>query len=71
MEFCSATKQNEIFSFTDKWMDWRTSSLVQLVRLRRPKDKCSPSYMDDRHKTNTVILLDTGHTLRRDSAWEG
>jgi hypothetical protein len=26
MEFYSPTKKNEIFSFADKWMDWRTSS---------------------------------------------
>jgi hypothetical protein len=35
-----------------------------LVRLRRPKIVCSPSYADYRLKTNAVILLDMGHTLR-------
>jgi hypothetical protein len=42
----------------------RTSSYMKLVRLRRPKIVCSPSYVDYRPKTNAVILLDMGHTLR-------
>jgi hypothetical protein len=37
---------------------------VKLARLRRPKIACSPSYADYRPKTNTVILLDMGHTVR-------
>jgi hypothetical protein len=37
---------------------------MKLVRLRRPKIICSPSYVDFRPKTNTVTLLDMGHTLR-------
>jgi hypothetical protein len=37
---------------------------VKLVRFRRPKIACSPSYVDYRTKTNAVILLDMGHTLR-------
>jgi hypothetical protein len=37
---------------------------VKLVRLRKPKIACSPSYADYSPKTNTVILLDMGHTLR-------
>jgi hypothetical protein len=38
---------------------------VRLVRLRRPKITCSPSYADYKHKTNAAILLDTGHTKGR------
>jgi hypothetical protein len=37
---------------------------VKLARLRRPKITCSPSYVDYRPKTNAVISLDMGHTLR-------
>jgi hypothetical protein len=44
--------------------NWRTLSSVKLVRLRRPKIVCSPSYADYRTKTNAVILLDMGHKLR-------
>jgi hypothetical protein len=33
---------------------------AKLVRLRRPKIACSPSYADYRPKTNAVILLDMG-----------
>jgi hypothetical protein len=42
--------------------NWRTSSKVKLVRLRRPKAACSPSYVDCRPKTNEAILWNTGHT---------
>jgi hypothetical protein len=39
-----------------------------LARLRRPKIACSPSYADYRPKTNAVIFLDMGHTLRGECA---
>jgi hypothetical protein len=42
-----------------------------LVRLRRPKIVCSPSYADYRPKTNAEILLGMGHTLRGDCTQEG
>jgi hypothetical protein len=35
---------------------------VKLVRLRRPKVICSPSYVGYRLKTNAAILLDRSHT---------
>jgi hypothetical protein len=38
---------------------------VKLVRFRRPKDTCSPSYADYRLKTNAEILWDMGHTKGR------
>jgi hypothetical protein len=48
---------------------------MKIVRLRRPKTACSLSYVGYRPKTNTVILLDMGHTKgrahRRDRAREG
>jgi hypothetical protein len=37
---------------------------VKLTRLRRPKITNSPLYADYRPKTNAVILLDMGHTLK-------
>jgi hypothetical protein len=43
---------------------------VKLARLLRPKIICSPSYADFTLKTNAVILLDMGHTLRREHAQE-
>jgi hypothetical protein len=64
MEFHSATKKNEILSFTSKWMELENIILSKLARLRRPEIICSPSYADYRPKTNAVILLDMGHTLR-------
>jgi hypothetical protein len=37
---------------------------VKLARLNRPKIVCSPSYVEFKLKTNAVILLDVGHTLK-------
>jgi hypothetical protein len=39
---------------------------VKLARLRKPKFICSPSYVDFRHKTLVVILLNMDHTLRQE-----
>jgi hypothetical protein len=39
---------------------------VKLVRLRSPKI----TYVENKPKTNAVILLDMGHTLRGDHAQE-
>jgi hypothetical protein len=41
--------------------------ILSEVRLRRPQITCFPSYADYRSKTNAVILLDMGHTLRGNS----
>jgi hypothetical protein len=62
MKFYLATKKNEILLFPSKWMELETI----IVRLRKPKISCSPSYADYRLKTNAVILLDLGHTLREE-----
>jgi hypothetical protein len=50
--------------------NWSTSSSAKLARLRKPKVLCSPSYADFRAKTNAVILLDMGHTLRGERIYE-
>jgi hypothetical protein len=41
---------------------------VKSTRLRKPKIAHSPSY--DKPKRSAVILLDMGHTLRGECAWE-
>jgi hypothetical protein len=63
MEFYSAMK-NEIMSFSSKWMELENIILSELARFRKPKILCYPSYADFTPKTNAVILLDMGHTLR-------
>jgi hypothetical protein len=45
-------------------MDGTGEHHLKLVRLRRPRIICSPSYVDFRTKTDVVILLDMGHMLR-------
>jgi hypothetical protein len=57
IEFYSATKKNEMLTFTGKWMEMK-NIILSKVRIRRPKITCSPSYVDYRPKTNAVILLD-------------
>jgi hypothetical protein len=56
MKFC--------LSHVNGW-NWRP-----LVRLTQPKHAFSPLYVHHRLKTNPVISLDIGHTLRRECAWE-
>jgi hypothetical protein len=51
-------------------MDGTGEHQFKSVRLRRPKFTCSSSYADYRPKTDAVILLDMGHTLRGEYAWE-
>jgi hypothetical protein len=64
MEFYSATKKNEILSFSSKWMKLENIILSEVSQAQRPKMVCFPSHVDYRPKTNAVILLDMGHILR-------
>jgi hypothetical protein len=63
------TQWNFIHLQINGW-NWRTSFQVKLARLRKPKIVCSPSDAVYSHKTNAVILLDMGHTLRGEPSWE-
>jgi hypothetical protein len=69
-EFYSATKKNEILSFTSKCMELVNITLSKISQAQRPKIICSSSYADYRPKTNAVILLDMGHTLRGEHTWK-
>jgi hypothetical protein len=66
----SATKKNEILSFTSKWMELDNIMLSEISQAERPKITCSPSHADYRPKPNAVILLHMGHTLRGEHTWE-
>jgi hypothetical protein len=45
---------------------------VKLVRFRKPKSICSPSYADYKPKTNASMLLDMSHTEGRlCTGWTG
>jgi hypothetical protein len=69
MVFYSATK-NEILSFASKWVELENIILSKVSHAQKTKITCSPSYVDYRPKTNAVILLDMGHTLRGENEWE-
>jgi hypothetical protein len=64
MEFYSAMKKNEIYSFQVNGWNWRTLFWLSLARLRRPKIICSSSYADFGSRANTAMWLDLGHMLR-------
>jgi hypothetical protein len=63
MEFYSAMK-NEILSFTSKQMKVENIILTEVSQGQTAKNNMFSSYPDFRRKTNSVILLDLGHTLR-------
>jgi hypothetical protein len=70
VEFYSATKKNGILSFSSKCTELENIILSEVIQAQKAKIACSPSYEDYRPKTNAVILLDMGHTLRGEHAWE-
>jgi hypothetical protein len=63
--FYSAMKKNEILSFASKWVDLENITLSKVSQAQKGKVVCSSSYVGVRLKTNAVILLDIGHTLKR------
>jgi hypothetical protein len=66
-EFYSATRKNEILSFTSKWMELENIILSEVSQAQKTKTHCVLPHVDYRPKTNTVILLDMGHTLRENT----
>jgi hypothetical protein len=70
MEFYSATKRNEILSFRSKWVELEKTILSKVNQTQKAKITCSPFYADYSPKTNAVILLDMGHTLRGECTQE-
>jgi hypothetical protein len=45
-------------------MELENIILSKVSQAQKTKIVCSPSYVDFRPKTNAIILLDIGHTLR-------
>jgi hypothetical protein len=70
MEFYSAMKKNEIFSFLSKWMELKNITFNKLAKLRKPKNCMFSSYVDFRSRAKAVMLLDLGHTPKRAHIWE-
>jgi hypothetical protein len=59
----------EFYLATKKLMELE-NIILSKTRLRRPKITYSSSYVDYRPEATAEILLDVGHTLRGDCAWE-
>jgi hypothetical protein len=70
MEFYSAMKKNEMLLFSSKQMELENVILNEVIRLRRPKIVCSPSYANFRSRANAAMLLDLDHTTRGEHIWE-
>jgi hypothetical protein len=70
MEFFSATKKNEILSFTSKWMELENIILSEVSQAQKNKNHKFSSHVDYRPITNAVKLLGMGHTLRGEHACE-
>jgi hypothetical protein len=70
IEFYSVIKKNEILSFASKWMELENIILSEVSQAQKAKNHISPSYANYRPKTNAVMLLDMGHTLRGDCILE-
>jgi hypothetical protein len=47
-------------------MELENIILSEVGQAQKAKNQISPSYVDYSPKTNTVILLDMGHTLKRE-----
>jgi hypothetical protein len=70
MEFCSATKKNEILSFTSKWIELENIILSNISQAQKAKNHMFSLICGLQTKTNAVILLDMGCTLRGEHAQE-
>jgi hypothetical protein len=69
MEIYSATKKNEILSYVSKWVDLENVILSKVSQAQKAKNHKFP-LICRLPKTNAVILLDMGHTLREEHARE-
>jgi hypothetical protein len=66
MEFCSATKNNEILSFASKCMELKNIILSKVSQAQKAKITCSLLHVDYRRKTNALIFYWTWvHTKGR------
>jgi hypothetical protein len=63
VEFYS-TMTHEILSFASKWMELENMILSEVSQAQKTKNLCSPSYVDFRSRTNTVMLFNLGHMTR-------
>jgi hypothetical protein len=70
MEFYSATKKNEILSFVSKWVELENIILSEVSQAQKAKNCMFSLICNFRSKTNAVILLDMGRTLRGEQIQE-
>jgi hypothetical protein len=71
-EFYSSTKKNEILFLAGKYMELENIILSEVSQTPKAKNRIFsfPLHVYYRPKANAVILLDMGHTLRKEHAWK-
>jgi hypothetical protein len=70
MEFYSATKKSKILSFSRKWMELENINLSRVNQAQKAKNHIFCLICRLQTPKNAAILLDMGHTLRGERAWE-
>jgi hypothetical protein len=56
MEFYSATRKNQILSFSGKWMELENITLSEVSQVQKAKSHMFSSYVEYRHNANAAIL---------------
>jgi hypothetical protein len=57
-------KNNEMLSFTGKWMELENIILSEVSLAQKTKNRMSPSYVDIRSMVNTTRGLDYEHMIK-------
>jgi hypothetical protein len=70
MAIYSAIIKNENLSFAGKLVELQTIILSDASQAQKAKNHRLYNHIDYRPKKNALILLDMGHTLRGECAWE-
>jgi hypothetical protein len=61
MEFYSAIKKNEIFSFAGKWMELENIILSEVCQVQKVKTACFLSDVEYSPNTNTSNIKNRSH----------
>jgi hypothetical protein len=65
IEFYSATKDNEILSFADEWMELENIIISEVSQDQKAKSHKFSFLCEYRPNTNTTFLRKTGHAKQR------
>jgi hypothetical protein len=69
MEFYSAMKNNEVLSFTNKWMELENTILSKVSQPQKTKNCMFSLICRLRSRANIAMLLDLGHMTKGEHIW--